>query len=221
MPLLMLSPDPGPLPQTSDFVVPGGEVKAVIICKGQLLAIRDIEGGQPAGLWASVLEDAELVLSPHHTRVFSNSFMLRLGMRLVTNRRRTVMVLGVSAPHLRHDLLMPLTEASVNGAERGADCVRSKVTAAFAAVGIQPRKSADPVNLFLDVAVGPDGSLTPRGASSRPGDTVLFRVVTDLAVAVSAPGADPLLWDRASPGPIAVRVRNEVAEFEDWLKQGS
>lgn len=218
MPLAMIEKETAPPAPEQDLMVPGGEARSLTVRQGQLLAIRDVEGGQPAGLFAAVLTDPRLVLSPHHTRVFSNSFMLRLGMRLVTNKRRPVMVLGVSAPHLRHDLLMPLTEASVHGETGGADALRGKVASAFRAGGLEPAKLADPINLFLDIAVGNDVSLVPRGVSSRPGDVVVFRVIADLVIVVAAPFADPKLWDRATPGPIAVRVRNEVADLDDWTK---
>lgn len=206
MPLLMVSGEASPLPPESDLRVEGGQAAGLIVRQGQLLAVTDLLGGQPAALYASVLGHPELVLSPHHTRVFSNSFMLRLGMRLVTNRRRPVMVLGVSAPHLKHDLLMPVVDPEAAGSERH----RHTVAEAFRTLGVMPAKLADPVNLFLGIDVGLDGSLTPCGATSRPGDTVLFRVVRDLAVVVAAPPADPALWSRAQPGPIGVAVRNEV-----------
>jgi uncharacterized protein YcgI (DUF1989 family) len=67
--------------------------------------------------------------------------------------------------------------------------------------------------LFLDVAVEANGSLVPRGVTSQPGDTVVFRVVMDLMIAVAAPYPDPVLWDREKPGPIALRVCNEVASL--------
>lgn len=216
MPLLMIAPSDAALPPEQDVLVPGGAVTALIVRQGQMLAIRDVDGGQPAGLYGISLADPALVLSPHHTRVFSNSFKLRLGMRLVTNRRGTAMVLGISAPHLKHDLLMPITESTLYGETGGADQHRAKIAAAFRQVGIEPLKLADPINLFLDVEVGADGGLAPRGASSKAGDIAAFRVVTDLAVVVSAPAADPRLWSRRQPGAIAVRVRNEVADLDDW-----
>src|SRR5438270_7174268 len=104
MPLLMIEPDAGPAPEERDVIIEGGAVAAFPVTRGQMLAITDLEGGQPAGLFGVAADDEGHVLSPHHTRVFSNSFLLRLGMRLVTNRRRPVMVLGRSAPHLKHDL---------------------------------------------------------------------------------------------------------------------
>lgn len=218
MPLLMIEPENAPPPPETDCVVAGGGMQAVLVRRGQLLAIRDVEGGQPAGLFAASLDDPSAVLSPHHTRVFSNSFMLRLGMRLVTNKRRPAMVLGVSPPHLRHDLLLPLAVPAPGGTVSRAHALRDDLAASFSSVGLSPAKLADPVNLFLDVAVGVDGRLTPRGASSRAGDAVLFRVVMDLAVVVAAPSPDPLLWARSRPGQIAVRVRNEVADFTDWMQ---
>lgn len=213
MPLLMIEPDIRPLPAERDLIVEGGGIATFRIAKGQLLSIQDLEGGQPAALSAVAENNMELVLSPHHTRVFSNSFMLRLGMRLVSNRRQPMMVLGVSPPHLRHDLLCPVTEAAVNGQIGGADRFREKVRQGFRAAGAEPRKIADPINLFLGIDVNLDGSLTPRGATSKPKDRVVFRVVMDMVVAVAAPHGDPPLWDRPKPGPIRVEVRNELADF--------
>lgn len=211
MPLLMIEPESAPFPEERDLVVPGGEVAAFRVSKGQMLAITDLDGGQPAGLFGVAANDLEQVLSPHHTRVFSNSFVLTLGMRLVSNRRRPMMVLGRSEPHLKHDLLMPLTEASRHGEEGGGDAVRAKVAGAFAAAGCKPRKLADPINLFLDVGVGLDGALMPNGVSSKAADAIAFRVVMDAVLVVAAPASDPQLWTRTEPGPIGVRVRNEVA----------
>lgn len=104
----------------------------------------------------------------------------------------------------------------MHGEIDGADAQREKVAAAFRQAGMEPRKLADPVNLFVDVEVGLDGRLAPRGASSKAGDFVAMRVVADLVVVVSAPAADPKLWSRPRPGSIAVRVRNEVAGLSDW-----
>lgn len=212
MPLLMIEPSSAPLPAETELVVSGGEVGCVRVAAGQLLAVSDIEGSQPAGLFALATHDPSHFLSPHHTRVFSNSFILRLGMRLVTNRRRPAMVLSRDRVG-RHDLLMPITEASAHGTTGGADRLRAKVAAAFGMTGIAPLKIPDPISLFLDVAVEANGSLVPRGVASKPGDTVVFRVVMDLMIAVAAPYPDPLLWDREKPGPIALRVRNEVANL--------
>lgn len=211
MPLLMVFPDVVLPPEVSGRVE-GGTAAAFPVAAGQLLAVKDIEGGQPAAIFAINPAAPEIFLSPHHTRVFSNSFLLRLGMRMVTNKRRPIFVLGKSAPHLRHDLLMPL------GSPLPPD--GGVVGDAFRAAGLTPRRVADPVTLFLDVAVNLDGSLQPNGVSSKPGDGVLMRSVLDVIVALHAPAADPDLWDRPKPGPIAYHVFNNVPRAEAWLTSG-
>ena len=211
MPLLMVFPDVV-LPPEVNGRVKGGTAAAFPVAAGQLLAVKDIEGGQPAAIFAINPATPEIFLSPHHTRVFSNSFLLRLGMRMVTNKRRPIFVLGKSDPHLRHDLLMPL------GSPLPPD--GGVVGDAFRAAGLTPRRVADPVNLFLDVAVNLDGSLQPNGVSSKPGDGVLMRSVLDIVVALHAPAADPDLWNRPKPGPIAYHVFNDVPRAEAWLTSG-
>lgn len=213
MPLLMISPATEALPSEQHLRVEGGQVCGLVVRKGQLFYVRDVLGGQPAAMFASVLGNPQLVLSPHHTRVFSNSFMLKLGMRLVTNRRRPVMVLGASAAHLHHDLLMPIVDSGAEGDASGSELHRNEIASAFRNLGVMPSKLADPVNLFLRIDVGMDGSLTPQGASSLAGDMVVFRVLTDLAIVVSAPYADSQLWSRAQPGPIDLFVRNHVSDI--------
>ena len=109
MPLLMKEPDAGPIPAETETVVGADQAAAVVARRGQLLTVTDVDGRQPAALFAITLADPREFLSPHHTRVFSNSFMLRLGMRLVTNRRRPILVLGKDTAD-SNDLLFPAVD---------------------------------------------------------------------------------------------------------------
>src|SRR5205085_2247078 len=94
MPLLLIDPPPGPLPETLDVVVPAGEAVVVPVVSGQLLSIETPTGGQVAGLFAWTDASPDEWFSPHHTRVFGGTFHLRMGTRLVTNRRRPMFVVG-------------------------------------------------------------------------------------------------------------------------------
>ena len=170
MPLLMIDPAPRRFRPKATSWWPAAAAAGIRVAAGQLLAIRDIEGGQPAALFALTAASPSLFLSPHHTRVFSNSFMLRLGMRLVTNKRRPVMVLGVSrrAPPPRP---ADAAHRSLGRTARPAaptGCATRSV-AAYRSARRQPApKIADPVNLFLDVAV-------PRRRPPRAARRVLAR----------------------------------------------
>ena len=186
----------------------GGAVKTFPVAAGQLLTITDLAGGQPAALFAVDTGDVRHFVSPHHTRVFSNSFLLRLGMRVVTNRRRPAMVLGRDSVGT-HDLMMPVTEAGDGSTYEGsADCFRDKVRSAFARSRVDLVKVPDPVNLFLDVGVDGDGTLRPRGVGSHAGGTVTFQIVI-----ISSSGSRhrrPMPASAPRPGatPLAIRVHN-------------
>jgi len=198
------------LPPQCTIEVKGGTVTAFPVAQGQLMTILDTDGGQPASLFGVSAADQSHFLSPHHTRVFSNSFILRLGMRIVTNRRRPAMVLGRDTGGA-HDLLMPISEAGDCTAYPGAtDRFKDKVRSAFAKCRIDLVRIPDPINLFLNVAVGGDGKLAPLGVASKAGSLAMFRVVMDLVIAIAAPAADERLWSKCKPSPITVHVHNHV-----------
>lgn len=207
--LLMKTPDTRPLPPETERLVSHGSVGAVDVVQGQLLTVTDVEGGRGAQLYAYTKADLGEFLSPHHTRVFSNSYLLNLGMRLVTNRRRPIMVLGKDSVRA-HDLLLPastsesLRAAGVDGETGGREAVR----AAIAERGLAPIKVPDPVNLFLNVGIDMDGSIKPRQPQHKAGGYVTLRVLIDCTVFVGASAGD--LDAVQARGPIAVSVRNQL-----------
>ncbi len=161
------------------------------------------------GLYAFVQADLGEFLSPHHTRVFSNSFVLTLGMRMVTNRRRPLMVLGRD-PVRRHDLLLPASDRlslDAAGLPHEPGCAEA-VAGALAAAGLAPPRIPDPVTLFADVAVGLDGRLEVGDAPSRAGDRVACRVLIDCLVVAAACATGVVPGER--PGPVALAAINEI-----------
>ena len=209
MPLLMKEPDGGALPPETVLVVDADRAGAVVARRGQLLTVTDVEGRQPAALFAVTLADPREFLSPHHTRVFSNSFMLRLGMRLVTNRRRPMLVLGKDTVD-SNDLLLPAVDGDylARHGHPGRNGAVENAARAFADAGVVPPKLPDPVNLFLNVGLNADGSLVPGPLRSRAGDCVTFRVVIDATFVVASTAKDVGHWDEGPSTPLDVRVHN-------------
>src|SRR5438552_2579076 len=113
MPLLTVDPMREPLPPEADVPVASGGAATVEVQQGQLLSIETLTAGQVAGLFAWTDADPGEWLSPHHTRVFGGTFGLRMGTRLVTNRRRPILVVGRDSLR-RHDLLLPASERTVD-----------------------------------------------------------------------------------------------------------
>src|SRR6476620_4194154 len=158
MPLLMIDDSPRGLPPDLDVDIPIGEAVIVPVRQGQLLAVDAPDGGQAAALFAWTAADDTEWLSPHHTRVFGGTFTLRMGTRLVTNRRRPIFVVGRDSLR-RNDLLLPASVATVRAVE-----------GALVEARLDPPRIADPVTLFAAVDLGPDGKISVAASPARPGE---------------------------------------------------
>jgi len=209
MPLLMKEASLAALPPEAALTVSYGEAIVFSATRGQLLTVTDLQGRRPACLFAWTSADPAEFLSPHHTRVFSNSYLLKLGMRLVTNRRRPMLVLGRDSAG-RHDLLMPASDdasLAAAGLEGERGCIEA-VRAAVGRAGLTPPKWPDPVTLFAAVELETDGRLIVGAAPSRAGDHVTCRVLIDGIFALAA-CATGIMADEGR-GPLAVRVANNL-----------
>ena len=201
MPLLMVGPEPVPLPMEADVVVAAGDAAVTLVKRGQLLGIEAPEGGQVASLFAWILGEADEWLSPHHTRVFGGTFHLRMGTRLVTNHRRPILVVGRDSLR-RHDLLLPASELAVVA-------VREALSRAGAGVPRIP----DPINLFLDADLSADGHIEVRPSPARPGERWTARILIDALVAVAAAPTGIPEASADPPRTIRVRVTNRVEDL--------
>jgi uncharacterized protein len=169
--------------------------------RGQMLAIEAPDGGQVASLFAWTMADPAEWLSPHHTRVFGGTFLLRMGTRLVTNRRRPIFVVGRDSMR-RHDLLLPASEETVAAVRAGLD-----------AAGVPVPRIPDPVNLFMDARLGEDGRIDVHPSPARPGERWTVRVLIDANVAVTATRTGIAEASADPPRRLRVIVRNEVADL--------
>ena len=200
-----------PLPPQT-VAVPAGESQAIDVKAGQIFRIEAKDPGVVASMFGFSRINDDVYMSVHHTRVFSNSYVLQAGMRIVSNRRRALMVLGKDSIG-KHDLLLPAS-TSAYLAEKGyaglTGCVES-VGAVIQSLGLTPPKMPDPINLFMHVALHQDGSIEPLPNNTRAGDFVACRVVTDMVFVVSAcctgiPGNDV-------PGALELSVAEELDEL--------
>ncbi len=192
--------------------VAAGTAGGIEVLQGQLLKITAAGPGAVASLFGFVSGDPQLFLSVHHTRVFSNSYVLGLGMRLVTNRRRPLMVLGKDTVGT-HDLLMPASTTAYLQAHRYGNqqgCVEA-VAAELKRLGLAPPKLPDPVNLFMHVRLHQDGRLEPLQNKAAPGDYVIFRVLRDAMFIVAACCTG--IRGNDQPAALELRVAEDLAEF--------
>ncbi|NWA63946.1 urea carboxylase-associated family protein [Pantoea sp. B9002] len=188
-----------------------GSIGSIRVLRGQLLRITAQGDGAVASLFGFSLADPAVWLSVHHTRVFSNSYLLGSGMRLVNNRRRPMMVLGKDSVK-RHDLLLPASTTAFL-AERGypgegcLDALRGEL----ARLGMVVPKLPDPINLFMHVKLTREGEILPETNLTKAGDSITCRVVVDTQFIVSACNTGIEGNDR--PAPLLLSVAENLHDF--------
>jgi uncharacterized protein YcgI (DUF1989 family) len=205
------SPLRAPRARFEAHVVPGS-ASSIEVLQGQLLKITALQAGAVASLFGFMKDDPSIYLSVHHTRVFSNSYLLGQGMRLVTNRRRPLMVLGKDSSGT-HDLLMPASTTAFlesHGVTGQLGCVEA-VQLELGRLGLVRPRLPDPVNLFMNVRLHQDGRLEPLPNVVVAGDHVVMRVLRDTTFVVAACCTGIAGNDR--PAPLSLCAAEDLSEL--------
>lgn len=172
-------------------LVPAREARAVRAARGGRLKVVDVEGGQVVDLFAFVLDDVEEYASAEHTRVAIDRLFPRVGQAFVTNRRRPILRLEDDRSPGVHDMLCAACDPSRYeslGAQGWHASCQENLHGVMAELGYERVQTPQPINLFMDVRVEPDGSLTWGPAPTKPGDHVVLRAELDcIAVASACP----------------------------------
>ena len=155
---------------------------------GQYLKIVDPCGKQAGDFWAFNAANLDEHLSAMHTRVWVNRLCPRPGESFHTNHRRPILQLVHDTCGV-HDLLTaPCDEHryrlyGVQGEHASCTGNFRQVMAPY--LGDKPFVP-QPVNLFMQVAVLPDGRVETGDCPSTAGDCVVFKAWIDTIVALSA-----------------------------------
>ncbi|KQN46411.1 hypothetical protein ASE93_14160 [Serratia sp. Leaf50] len=201
-------------PVAAPVNINAGEVGSIRVLRGQLLRITAVGEGAVASLFGFSMADPAVWLSVHHTRVFSNSYLLGSGMRLVNNRRRPMMVLGKDSVK-RHDLLLPGSTTAwlkARGYHDEEGCIDA-VSRELARLGIEVPKLPDPINLFMHVRLTREGEILPEINRTKVGDSITCRVVVDTQFIVAACSTG--IEGNDKPAPLRVTVAENLSAFSE------
>jgi uncharacterized protein YcgI (DUF1989 family) len=158
------------------------------LAAGQFLKIVDPHGKQAGDFWAFNADNPQEHLSAMHTRVWVNRLCPQPGESFQTNHRRPILQLVQDTCGV-HDLLTaPCDEHryrlyGVQGEH--ASCAGNFRHVMEPYLG-RARFIPQPVNLFMNVGVFPDGRVETGDNPSKPGDYVVFKAWIDSIVALSA-----------------------------------
>ncbi|MDJ0608935.1 MAG: urea carboxylase-associated family protein [Kiloniellales bacterium] len=184
---------------------------AMRVARGEALRIVNLYGSQVVDCWAFNAEDLDEWMSMPHTRNACRRLTPAVGESFVTNLRRPILTLAEDTSPGVHDTLIPCCDAARYkelGCEDHANCA-DNMADGLRKLGIAPPLPPAPLNLFMNVPVGPTGRLEIAPPVSAPDDHVVLRAEMDVIVALSACPHDifPVNGADATPRDVAYAVR--------------
>ena len=191
------------------ITIPAGHGRAFRLSTGQRLRVATTEGGQVVDTWALALPDLDEWMSMEHTRARSLAVSPRAGDDLWSNRRRPILRLVEDTSPGVHDTLIaacdPERYAQLGHRGPHRSC-GDNFTAALAELGYAAPPVPAPLNVFMNIPIAADGTLSFEPSPARPGDAVTLEAMRDVVVVLSACPQDLVPINGAAMRPTDVGV---------------
>jgi uncharacterized protein YcgI (DUF1989 family) len=189
--------------------VPAREGRGARVRAGQRFRVVDMEGHQCADLFAFNAEDVREYASAEHTRVYNASLFPKVGEHFVTNSRRPILLFERDQTPGVHDMLVAACSPSryqLLGVEGWHASCEENLEKAMADMGEPQVEIPQPINLFTNIPVHPDGSFEWQPALTKPGDYAEFRAELDCYVVVSSCPQDIVRINAGNPTPLELQI---------------
>ncbi|HVG46724.1 MAG TPA: urea carboxylase-associated family protein [Rubellimicrobium sp.] len=188
-------------------VVPARRGRAVRLNVGQAIRIVNTHGSQVVDTWAFRAGDMGEFMSMEHLHAILGSVLPGQGDRLVTNRRRPILLMEEDTSPGRHDTVIAACDVhryAALGCREYHDNCTDNLHAALGLIGLRSEETPAPLNLFMNIPIGADGRITWGEPLSRPGDSVTLRAVLDCVVVLSCCPQDMIPINGADCRPTEV-----------------
>jgi len=177
------------MPSASLITIPARRGKAITLKRGQYVKVINTHGQQVVDTWAFNSTDPTECMSMEHTRTALSRIHVHAGDSLVTNQRRPILTLVEDTSPGVHDTLIAACDRyryALLGCTTYHDNCTDNLAAALTELGLQTPETPSPWNLFMNMPVQADGSLSFEPPLCKPGDYVLLRAELDCVIAFSA-----------------------------------
>ena len=171
------------------IAIPARRGKAALVSKGQSIRVINTHGQQVVDTWAFRRDDLTEFMSMEHSRTSMARIMPAVGQSMATNHRRPILTLLEDTSGGIHDTLLAACDRyryELLGCEEYHDNCTDNLTAALAELGLTPPETPSPWNLFMNIPVAPDGSVSFEPPVCGPGDHITLLAEMDCVIAFSA-----------------------------------
>jgi uncharacterized protein YcgI (DUF1989 family) len=170
-------------------LVPARKGKAARLARGERLRLVNTHGRQVVDTWAFNGADMAEFMSMEHSRAALSKILPSTGDTMVSNRRRPMLSFVEDNSGGIHDTLIAACDArryELLGVTGHHDSCTDNLRAALAELGLAPPEIPAPLNMFMNIPVGPDGAISWEPSIAGVGSHVVLRAEMDLVVVFSA-----------------------------------
>jgi uncharacterized protein YcgI (DUF1989 family) len=191
-------------------VIPAREYTSLVLHRGELLRVIDLEGKQVADLVAFNATDKGEKLSCVYSNLLNGTWKLTKGHTLYSNRARPMFSIIEDKVGLHYSgggfcsEEINFLKFNVRNTRNCAD----NLTLAFKPHGIQ-RQDFDfdcCFNIFMNLTFQPDGSMKLQEPLSKPGDYIDLKSEMDCIIAISNCPQDRNPCNGFNPTPLQIKV---------------
>ncbi|MGE3500040.1 MAG: DUF1989 domain-containing protein [Candidatus Binatia bacterium] len=177
------------------IVIPAREGRGARLSAGQRFRCIDVEGQQCGDLFAFCTDGVREYQSAEHTRVWNNNLFPRVGQQFVTNKRRPILTFIADDTPGKHDMLIAAcdpTRYELLGCAGWHPSCQENLEKVMAGFGYADIEIPQPINIFTNLPVGPDGTLSWEPALTKAGDSITLRAELDCYIVLTACSQDIL-----------------------------
>ena len=174
---------------SSMIKIPARKGKAALVKQGQRVKVINTHGQQVVDTWAFAHPDISEFMSMEHSRTSLGRIMAKVGDSMVTNHRRPILTVVEDTTPGIHDTLLAACDRyryELLGFTEYHDNCTDNLAAALEELGYTPPETPSPWNLFMNIPVAADGSVSFEPPVCKPNDYILLRAEMDCVVAFSA-----------------------------------
>ncbi|HVR65036.1 MAG TPA: urea carboxylase-associated family protein [Verrucomicrobiae bacterium] len=182
--------------------IPARRGKAVQVPQGHVLKLINTHGTQVIDTWAFNAADLHEFMSLEHTRPHIGHIIPKVGDVMFTNKRRPIITLLEDTSPGIHDTIVAACDRyryKFLGVEGYHDNCTDNLFSGMAELGLTPPEVPSPLNMWMNIPVAPDGSISFQPTVSKAGDFVLLRADMDVVMAFSSCPQDILPINSQKP----------------------
>jgi uncharacterized protein YcgI (DUF1989 family) len=170
-------------------LVPARKGKAALLRRNQRLRLVNTHGQQVVDTWAFNRDDMAEFMSMEHSHAAMSKILPTTGDTLVSNRRRPMLSFVEDTSGGIHDTLIAACDArryELLGVAGFHDSCADNLRAGLAELGLAPPEIPAPLNMFMNIPVGPGGAVSFEPSVAGIGSHVVLRAEMDLVIVFSA-----------------------------------